>query len=86
MDEARQVIERLGRIDALRSAGAEPRALLAELRELVREGQAWLGAEGRDAVAASVALGSLAGALERGDGLPGPPGETEGVVLTNAAL
>ena len=45
MDEARQVIARLERIDALRAARAAPSDLVAELRELVRDGQAWLAAE-----------------------------------------
>ena len=41
MDEARAVIERLDRIDALERDGATAPALLAELRELVREAEAW---------------------------------------------
>jgi hypothetical protein len=41
MDEARAVIERLDRIDALERDGAPAPALLAELRELVREAEAW---------------------------------------------
>lgn len=41
MDEARAVIERLDRIEALEREGAKPAALLAELRELVREAEAW---------------------------------------------
>jgi hypothetical protein len=45
MDEARRVIARLERIDALRAARAAPSDLVAELRELVRDGQAWLAAE-----------------------------------------
>jgi len=45
MDEARAVIERLARIEALEREGADPRAVLAEVRELLREGEAWLEAE-----------------------------------------
>jgi hypothetical protein len=45
MDEARTVIERLARIEALEREGAPPRAVLAEVRELLREGEAWLEAE-----------------------------------------
>jgi hypothetical protein len=45
MDEARQVIARLERIEALRAAHAAPSDLVAELRELVRDGHAWLAAE-----------------------------------------
>jgi hypothetical protein len=45
MDEARQVIERLERIDALRREGAPPADLLAEVRSLLAEGERWLAAE-----------------------------------------
>jgi hypothetical protein len=41
VDEARAVIERLNRIEALDREHAHPAALLAELRELVREAEAW---------------------------------------------
>jgi hypothetical protein len=41
VDEARAVLERLSRIEALESAGAPAPALLDELRELVREAEAW---------------------------------------------
>ena len=45
MDEARKVIERLERIDALREGGALPRELLGEIRGLLEEGEKWLAAE-----------------------------------------
>jgi hypothetical protein len=45
MDEARRVLERLQRIETLKRASAEPGRLLAELRALVVEGEAWLAAE-----------------------------------------
>jgi len=45
MDEARQVLARLERIDALQRTDAERRALLDELRALVRESEAWVRAE-----------------------------------------
>lgn len=80
------MLDRLERIDSLRSAGAEPRALLVELRELVREGQGWLGAEGRGLGTARAALGSLEAALEGRAGGPDRPRSTEGVVLTNTGL
>jgi hypothetical protein len=48
VDEARAVLERLGRIEALERQGAPPRALLDELRELVTEAEAWARLE-RDA-------------------------------------
>jgi hypothetical protein len=46
VDEARAVTERLNRIELLEREGAHPQALLAELRELVREAEAWVRAEG----------------------------------------
>ena len=46
MDEARAVIQRLERIEALEREGARPEQLLAEVRELLREGEAWIEAEG----------------------------------------
>jgi hypothetical protein len=45
MDEARAVIHRLERIDALEREGATPQLLLAEVRKLLREGEEWLRAE-----------------------------------------
>lgn len=45
MDEARAVLHRLERIAALEREHAAPRALLAEVRELLREGEAWLETE-----------------------------------------
>jgi hypothetical protein len=45
MDEARRVIERLDRIEALKGGQGSRRALLAELRMLLRDGEAWLASE-----------------------------------------
>ena len=45
MDEARAVIERLNRIEALDREDAPTATLLAELRELVREAEAWVQVE-----------------------------------------
>jgi hypothetical protein len=45
MDEARAVLGRLERIEALDRRGAAPQELLAELRELVREAEAWARCE-----------------------------------------
>jgi hypothetical protein len=45
MDEARAVMERLERIEVLEREGAGPKQLLAEVRELLREGEAWLERE-----------------------------------------
>jgi len=41
MDEARAVLERLERIEALEASAAAPDELLAELRALVREAETW---------------------------------------------
>jgi hypothetical protein len=49
MDEARRVIERLERIDALDRATASPAELLAEVRGLLHEAEAWVRVEGDDA-------------------------------------
>jgi hypothetical protein len=46
MDEARAVIERLDRIEALERDGAPAAALLEELRALVRDAEAWARLEG----------------------------------------
>jgi len=46
MDEARAVLERLERIEVLDRERADPRTLIAELRELVREAEDWARAEG----------------------------------------
>ena len=45
MDEARAVLRRLDRIEALDRGEAPAGELLDELRALVREGEAWLRAE-----------------------------------------
>jgi len=57
MDEARAVLDRLERIETLDRAGAGAPALLAELRELVREAAEWAEVEGDpEARAAAEAL------------------------------
>ena len=45
MDEARRIIRRLERIETLQGARAPAADLLAEVRLLLREGEAWLAAE-----------------------------------------
>jgi hypothetical protein len=45
VDEARAVLHRLRRIERLERESAPPRWLLAEVRELLREAEAWLEAE-----------------------------------------
>ena len=46
MDEAEAVLARLDRIEALAEEGAPPGELLAELRHLVLEAEAWSALEG----------------------------------------
>jgi hypothetical protein len=46
VDEARAILERLERIEALDRAGATPPELLAELRSLLAEAEAWSRQEG----------------------------------------
>ena len=61
MDEARAVLTRLARIEALEREGAAPAAVLAELHELVREAEAWSRREGDPRAEAAVgALGAAA--------------------------
>ena len=69
MDEARHVLDRLDRIEALGRRRAEPEALLGELRELVREAEAWARREGRPAAAAADAIETLKAAVQE----RGPP-------------
>jgi hypothetical protein len=45
VDEARTVIRRLERIETLQREQAPAAALLTEVRQLLREGEAWLAAE-----------------------------------------
>jgi hypothetical protein len=45
VDEARTVIRRLERIEALRSSRAPAEELLGEVRQLLAEGEAWLAVE-----------------------------------------
>jgi hypothetical protein len=46
MDEAARVLQRLERIEGLDGARASASQLLIELRELVREAEAWARVEG----------------------------------------
>jgi hypothetical protein len=54
MDEARAVMERLDRIETLEREHAHPTTLLAELRELVREAEAWARVEADERAAQAV--------------------------------
>ena len=49
MEEARRVIERLERIEALDRSTADPAELLAEVRGLLHDAEAWVRVEGGDA-------------------------------------
>ena len=49
MDEARAVLERLGKIERLRHDGALPGVLLEELRALLEEAEEWSRMEGGEA-------------------------------------
>jgi hypothetical protein len=55
MKEARAVIERLDRIEALERSGAPPATVLAELQALVREAEAWAKLDGDERAEAAVA-------------------------------
>jgi hypothetical protein len=63
MDESRAVLERLARIEALDRRGAAPSELVAELRALLVEAEAWSRIEGGDAGARAVE--ELRSVLER---------------------
>jgi hypothetical protein len=85
MDEARRMLERLQRIEALREGDAPPSRLLEELRALLAEGEAWLAAERAEGSTPSCdptnalltlrsgrALSALGEALDRGQAASSP--------------
>jgi hypothetical protein len=55
VDESRSVLERLERIEELDRAGADPSALLAELRGLLDDAESWVRREGGEAGERAVA-------------------------------
>jgi hypothetical protein len=63
MDEARKVLQRLGRIEALEREGAPARSLLAEVHALLEEAEGWVACERGGAEAAEVALERCRAAL-----------------------
>jgi hypothetical protein len=67
MDEARRVMERLDRIEGLQRAQAPAGVLLAELRALLREGEAWVAAEPGAAARATAALAGCRARLGEGE-------------------
>lgn len=54
VEEARRVIERLARIEALDRTAANPAELLEEVRSLLHEAEAWVQVEGGGAGGAAV--------------------------------
>jgi hypothetical protein len=56
MDEARAVLRRLSRIEALEREGAPTRSLLAEVHALLEEAEAWVASERGGAPAAEALL------------------------------
>jgi hypothetical protein len=72
MDEARDVLERLARIDRLRRGGGSRVVVLAEVRKLLEEGEAWVAAEGSGTERASDALEACRGRLADEGGDPAP--------------
>ena len=65
MDEARQVAERLRRIEELRDAEAAAGQLIGELRALLSEGEAWLAAERAGVARTGADVGDDGGLLRR---------------------
>ena len=59
MDEARRVIRRLERIETLQGARAPAADLLAEVRQLLREGEAWLAVEHGEGASANGEAGHV---------------------------
>lgn len=55
MDEAEKVLKRLARIKTFDGGGASAPALLGELRELLRDAEAWARVEGDRRALAAVA-------------------------------
>jgi hypothetical protein len=60
MDEARKVIRRLERIEALQTTHAPAAELLGEVRQLLAEGEAWIAAEREGAENHAVAVAGAA--------------------------
>jgi hypothetical protein len=56
MEEARAVLRRLERIEALEREGAPPRSLLAEVHALLGEAEAWVASERDGTEGAELAL------------------------------
>ena len=78
MDEARRVLDRLGRIDGLRRAHASPAVILREVRALLAEGEAWRDAEEAGAREQVVGNGQLAPTSLAGADTNGAATDTRG--------
>lgn len=63
MDDSETILRRLDRIESLDREGADPAALLDELRALLTEAEAWAAAEG-DGIAGEAVV-ALRSSLER---------------------
>jgi hypothetical protein len=68
MDEARAVLQRLRRIEALEHEGAPTRSLLAEVQALLGEAEAWVASERDGADLAEQALARCRESLDRPGG------------------
>ena len=67
MDEAREVLERLERIEALESGGAPAQVLLEEVRGLLTAAEEWVRAEPGGTDLAETALERCKGALHEAE-------------------
>ena len=65
MDEARAVLERLERIEALEASGAPPTVLLDEVRGLLADAEVWVRAEPSGTDLAETALERCKEALQQ---------------------
>ena len=63
MEEARAVLDRLGRIETLERRGVPARVLLGEVRALLHEAELWARREGSGAAAAEATLDRCHNAL-----------------------
>jgi hypothetical protein len=66
-EEARQVLDRLRRIELLEQERAPAPAILAEVRELLAEAEAWVRTEGGGDARARAGVDRLREALESAD-------------------
>ena len=66
MEEARAVLDRLGRIETLERRGVPARLLLGEVRALLHEAELWARREGSGVEAAEATLERCRDALAEG--------------------